>query len=281
MVQTFLSMAVSICFDGYVAQVYLKQETNQKDSKTMTKKRIALVTGGMGGLGTAICKALAQNGFTVVANCLPGFAPKDDWLATTRAEGFAFHVGEADVTDYDACAAMVKKIEAEIGPVDVLVNNAGIIRDSVFRKMDKGQWDAVLSTNLDSVFNVTRQVLDGMAERGWGRVINISSVNGLKGQFGQANYSAAKAGLLGFTKAVAQEVAKKGVTVNAIAPGYIGTDMVMSVKQEARDAITATIPVGRLGRPDEIGGLCAYLASDLAGYITGATLNINGGLHMC
>jgi acetoacetyl-CoA reductase len=176
---------------------------------------------------------------------------------------------------------MVKKIEAELGPVDVLVNNAGITRDSMFKKMDKGQWDAVLSTNLDSVFNVTHQVLPGMADRGWGRVINISSVNGVKGQFGQANYSAAKAGILGFTKAIAAEVAKKGVTVNAVAPGYIGTDMVMAIKQEVRDSIVATIPMGRLGKPEEIGALCSYLASDLAGYMTGATLNINGGLHFC
>lgn len=244
-------------------------------------KRVALVTGAMGGLGTAICKALAQSGFTVAANCLPNFPPKDEWLAKMKAEGFDFIVAEADVTDFDACAAMVKKIEAEVGPVDVLVNNAGITRDSVFRKMDKGQWDAVLSTNLDSVFNVTHQVLGGMADRGWGRVINLSSVNGIKGQFGQANYSAAKAGILGFTRAIAAEVAKKGVTVNAIAPGYIGTDMVMAIKQEVRDSIVATIPVGRLGKPEEIGALCAYLVSDLAGYMTGATLNINGGMHYC
>jgi acetoacetyl-CoA reductase len=235
----------------------------------------------MGGLGTAICKALAQSGFTVAANCLPNFPPKDEWLAKMKAEGFDFIVAEADVTDYDACAAMVKKLEAEVGPVDVLVNNAGITRDSVFRKMDKGQWDAVLSTNLDSVFNVTHQVLGGMADRGWGRIINLSSVNGIKGQFGQANYSAAKAGILGFTRAIAAEVAKKGVTVNAIAPGYIGTDMVMAIKQEVRDSIVATIPVGRLGKPEEIGALCAYLVSDLAGFMTGATLNINGGMHYC
>jgi len=242
-------------------------------------QRIALVTGAMGGLGTAICKALSQSGFTVVANCLPNFPPRDEWLATMKADGFNFIVAEADVTDYDGCAAMVKKIEAEVGPIDVLVNNAGITRDAVFKKMDKGQWDAVLSTNLDSVFNVTHQVLTGMADRGWGRVINMSSVNGIKGQFGQANYSAAKAGILGFTRAIAAEVAKKGVTVNAIAPGYIGTDMVMAIKQEVRDSIVATIPVGRLGKPEEIGALCAYLVSDLAGYMTGATLNINGGLH--
>ena len=244
-------------------------------------KRVALVTGAMGGLGTAICKALAQSGFTVAANCLPNFPPKDEWLAKMKADGFDFVVAEADVTDYEACAAMVKKLEAEVGPVDVLVNNAGITRDSVFRKMDKGQWDAVLSTNLDSVFNITHQVLGGMADRGWGRIINISSVNGIKGQFGQANYSAAKAGILGFTRAIAAEVAKKGVTVNAIAPGYIGTDMVMAIKQEVRDSIVATIPVGRLGKPEEIGALCAYLVSDLAGFMTGATLNINGGMHYC
>ncbi|MGC3964435.1 MAG: beta-ketoacyl-ACP reductase [Rhodocyclaceae bacterium] len=245
----------------------------------MTKK-VALVTGGMGGLGTAICKSLANDGWTVVANCLPDFPPKDEWLAKTRAEGFEFIAGEADVTDFDQCQAMIKKIEAEVGPIDLLVNNAGITRDATFRKMDKGQWDAVLSTNLDSVFNVTHGVLPGMAERGFGRVVNISSVNGVKGQFGQANYSAAKAGILGFTKAIAQEVAKKGVTVNAIAPGYIGTDMVMAIKEEVRDQIVATIPAGRLGKPEEIGDLCAYLASDKAGYITGATININGGLHM-
>ncbi|MFA9438440.1 beta-ketoacyl-ACP reductase [Uliginosibacterium sp. sgz301328] len=245
----------------------------------MTKK-VALVTGGMGGLGTAICKSLAKDGWTVVANCLPDFPPKDEWLAKTRAEGFQFIAGEADVTDFDQCQAMIKKIEAEVGPIDLLVNNAGITRDATFRKMDKSQWDAVLSTNLDSVFNVTHGVLQGMAERGFGRVINISSVNGVKGQFGQANYSAAKAGILGFTKAIAQEVAKKGVTVNAIAPGYIGTDMVMAIKEEVRDQIVATIPAGRLGTPEEIGDLCAYLASDKAGYITGATININGGLHM-
>ena len=243
-------------------------------------KRIELVTGARGGLGPAICKALSQSGFTVAANCLPNFPPKDEWLAKMKAEGFDFIVAEADVTDYEACAAMVKKLEAEVGPVDVLVNNAGITRDSVFRKMDKGQWDAVLSTNLDSVFNVTHQVLGAMADRGWGRVINLSSVNGIKGQFGQANYSAAKAGILGFTKAIAQEVARKGVTVNAIAPGYVGTDMVMAIKPEVREQIVAQIPMGRLGKPEEIGKLVAYLSSDYAGYMTGSTLSINGGLHM-
>ncbi|MDB5887888.1 MAG: phbB2, partial [Rhodocyclales bacterium] len=165
-------------------------------------KNVALVTGGMGGLGTAICKSLALEGYKVVANCLPNFPPKDEWLAKMKADGFEVYAGEADVTDYEQCGAMVKKIEAEIGQIDVLVNNAGITRDSMFRKMDKGGWDAVLSTNLDSVFNVTHHILPSMAERGYGRVINISSVNGVKGQFGQANYSAAKAGFLGLTKAL-------------------------------------------------------------------------------
>ena len=243
-------------------------------------KRVALITGGMGGLGTAICKALAEESCVVVANCLPGFPQKEEWLARMKSEGFSFHAAEGDVTDYDACAAMVKEIEASIGPIDILVNNAGITRDNMFRKMVKSEWDAVLGTNLDSVFNVTHHVLPGMAARGWGRVINMSSVNGIKGQFGQANYSAAKAGILGFTKAIAQEMAKKGVTVNAIAPGYIGTEMVMAIKAEVRDQIVATIPMGRMGKPEEIGHLVRYLASELAGFMTGATLNINGGLHM-
>ena len=244
-----------------------------------SKKRVALVTGGMGGLGTAICKALANDGFTVVANCLPDFPPKDAWLEKNRADGFDFSAAEGDVADFDSCTAMVKKIESEIGPIDVLVNNAGITRDSQFRKMEPSQWHAVLSTNLDSVFTVTQQVLPGMAARGWGRVINMSSVNGVKGQFGQANYAAAKAGILGFTKSIAQEVIKKGVTVNAIAPGYIATEMVMAIKPEARDQIVGTIPMGRFGKPEEIGHLVSYLASDLAGFMTGATLNINGGMH--
>jgi len=243
-------------------------------------KKVALVTGGMGGLGTAICKVLADSGYTVAANCLPDFKPKEEWLAQTCADGYTFHVAEGDVSDYDSCKAMVDKLTAEVGPVDVLVNNAGITRDSMFRKMHKTDWEMVIDVNLNSVFNVTHQVLPGMAERGWGRVINISSVNGIKGQFGQANYSAAKAGILGFTRAIAQEVAKKGVTVNAIAPGYIATEMVMAVKAEVREQIVAQVPMGRLGMPEEIGHLVAYLASDHAAYMTGSTLSINGGLHM-
>lgn len=243
-------------------------------------KRVALVTGGLGGLGTAICKALAADGYTVVANCLPGDADRDGWLAARQAEGQAMHACEADVTDYAACAAMVEQIEKDIGPIAVLVNNAGIIRDKFFAKMDKRQWDAVLSTNLDSLFNVTHHVSPRMAERGWGRIINISSVNGVRGQAGQTNYSAAKAGCLGFTKALAQELCSKGVTVNAIAPGYIGTEMVMGMRPDIVESIIESVPMKRLGRPEEIGALCSYLASELAGYMTGATLNINGGMHM-
>ncbi len=242
--------------------------------------RVALVTGGMGGLGTAICKALADDGFTVVANCLPGYAEQDAWLAARRAEGHAMHAAEADVSDYASCAAMVEQIEQQIGPIVVLVNNAGIIRDKFFAKMEKAQWDAVISTNLDSLFNVTHHISPRMAERGWGRIINISSVNGVRGQAGQTNYSAAKAGCLGFTKALAQELCTKGVTVNAIAPGYIGTDMVMSIREDILQGIVDAVPMKRLGKPEEIGALCSYLASELAGYMTGATLNINGGMHM-
>lgn len=243
--------------------------------------RVALVTGGMGGLGTAICKALAKEGFTVVASDLPGLPKKDAWLLATKDEGFAFHVAECDVSDFASCQRMVQGVEQTIGPIDVLVNNAGITRDAPLRKMDKGMWDAVMATNADSLFNMTKPVIDGMVARSWGRVINISSVNGVKGQRGQANYSTAKAGTLGFTMALAQEVASKGVTVNAIAPGYVATDMVMAIKQDIRDGIVAGIPVGRLGKPEEIAHLVAYLASDLSGYMTGATLNINGGMHMC
>ena len=242
--------------------------------------RIALVTGAMGGLGTAICQALARDGFTVVANCLPGYEHKDAWLAEQAALGFDFTPAEGDVSDYDSCAAMVARIEAEVGPVDVLVNNAGITRDKFFPKMEKPMWDAVINTNLNSLFNVTHHISPKMAERGWGRIINISSVNGVKGQAGQTNYSTAKAGVLGFTKALAGELATKGVTVNAVAPGYIATDMVMAIREDIRQAITDSVPMKRLGKPEEIGALCAYLASDLAGYMTGATLNINGGLHM-
>jgi acetoacetyl-CoA reductase len=234
----------------------------------------------MGGLGTAMCKALAKSGHTVVTTYVRNSEHVKNWLEETKAEGYDFTAYRCDVSNWDLTVEAVNKIKTEVGKIDVLVNNAGITRDATFRKMTPEHWNAVLRTNLDSVFNMTKQVLDEMVENGFGRVINISSINGQKGQFGQANYSAAKSGVHGFTMAVAQEVAKKGVTVNTIAPGYIATDMVMAVPEEVRAKIIAQIPVGRLGKPEEIAALVAYLASDLAGYITGAELAINGGQHM-
>ncbi|MXR37447.1 acetoacetyl-CoA reductase [Craterilacuibacter sinensis] len=242
-------------------------------------KRIALVTGGMGGIGSAICRALADAGHTVVTTySKPG--KESAWLADMKTGGYDFHAFQCDVTDFDACQDLVAAITAEIGAIDVVVNNAGITRDASFRKMSKQDWDAVLRTNLDSVFNTAKPTVDGMMERGWGRIISISSINGQKGQFGQTNYCSAKAGMHGFTMALAQEVARKGVTVNTISPGYIGTDMVMAVPEEVRSKIIAQIPVGRLGKPEEIASLVAYLASDAAAFITGADFAINGGQHM-
>jgi len=244
-------------------------------------QRIALVTGGMGGLGEAICMKLSRMNIKVVVTYSPGNAKHAEWLEEMRERGYTFHAYPVDVADYESCAAAVAKITAEVGPVDILINNAGITRDMTFKKMGKVDWDAVMKTNLDSVFNMTKPVVDGMVERGWGRVINVSSVNGQKGAFGQTNYSAAKAGMHGFSKALALEVAKKGVTVNTISPGYIGTKMVMAIPKEVLDSkILPQIPVGRLGKPEEVAGLCAYLASDEAAFITGANISINGGQHM-
>jgi acetoacetyl-CoA reductase len=243
--------------------------------------RVALVTGGMGGLGEAVCIKLAALGYRVVTTYSPGNKKVESWLATTKDMGFDFKAYECDVADYDSAQACVAKIEAEVGPIDVLVNNAGITRDMTFKKMDKPNWDAVMSTNLDSVFNMTKPVCDGMVERGWGRIINISSVNGQKGAFGQTNYSAAKAGMHGFSKALALEVARKGVTVNTISPGYIGTKMVMEIPKEVLDSkIIPQIPMARLGKPEEVAGLVAYLSSDEAAFVTGANIAINGGQHM-
>jgi acetoacetyl-CoA reductase len=243
-------------------------------------QRIALVTGAMGGLGTAICQAFAKDGYKVVAAYHPQFDNKDEWLKEMAAAGFNdFICVSGDVSKLDECQAMVADAEAKAGPIDILVNNAGITRDKFFSKMEKDQWEAVISTNLSSLFNMTKQVSAKMAERGWGRIINISSVNGVKGQAGQANYSAAKAGVIGFTKALAQELATKGVTVNAVAPGYVATKMVMAIREDILKGIVDTIPMKRLCRPEEIGGICSYLASDIAAYMTGATMNINGGLY--
>jgi acetoacetyl-CoA reductase len=249
---------------------------------TNMKKRIALVTGGVGGIGTAICKRLAQDGHFVVANyAIPG--TEERWHTAMNAAGLngsTSGLAFGDVTDYAAMGDMIAKIEAEHGPVEILVNCAGITRDSTFRKMTPEQWRAVLSTNLDSVFNVTHHVIETMMERGWGRIVNISSVNAVRGQFGQTNYAAAKAGILGFTKSLAQEVVKKGVTVNAISPGYVETDMVMAIREDVRQKIVSEIPAGRLAMPDEIADAVAFLVSEKAAYITGTNLAVNGGLHM-
>jgi len=243
--------------------------------------RIALVTGGMGGLGESICTKLAEQGYRVVTTHSPGNTKAADWLAQMKAKGYDFKAYPCDVGDYDSCAQCVAKVQADVGAVDVLVNNAGITRDMTFKKMTKADWDAVIRTNLDSVFNMTKQVLDGMVDRGWGRVVNVSSVNGQKGAFGQTNYAAAKAGMHGFTKALALEVAKKAVTINTISPGYIGTKMVMAIPKDILDSkIIPQIPVGRLGKPEEVAGLIIYLCSEEAAFVTGANISINGGQHM-
>ena len=243
--------------------------------------RIALVTGGMGGLGEAVCIKLASLGYRVITTYSPGNTKAAEWLASMEQQGYNFRAYPCDVADYDSAQQCIAQIEKDVGAVDVLINNAGITRDTTFKKMGKPDWDAVMRTNLDSVFNMTKPVCDGMVERGWGRIINISSVNGQKGAFGQTNYSAAKAGMHGFTKALALEVARKGVTVNTISPGYIGTKMVMAIPQEVLDSkIIPQIPMGRLGKPEEIAGLVAYLAGDEAAFVTGANIAINGGQHM-
>ena len=243
--------------------------------------KVALVTGGIGGIGTAVCIELAKGGAKVAANYFPAEAEKAQaWQAKMKADGFDMMIVPGDVTDVASCKAMAEQVEKKLGPVDILVNNAGITRDGTFKKMSPEQWHAVIDTNLNSVYNVTAQVWNGMLERGYGRIVNISSVNGQKGQFGQANYSAAKAGIYGITKALAQEGAAKGITVNSISPGYIGTEMVMAIPEKVREQIVAQIPVGRLGKPEEIGRAVVFLAEENGGFITGSNLAINGGQHM-
>ena len=243
--------------------------------------RVTLVTGGMGGLGEAICIKMAEMGYDVATTYSPGNTKASAWLEEMKAKGYHFRAYPCDVASFESAQECIAQITKDMGPVDVLVNNAGITRDMTFKKMDKVNWDAVMKTNLDSVFNMTKPVCDGMVERGWGRIINISSVNGQKGAFGQTNYSAAKAGMHGFTKALALEVARKGVTVNTISPGYIGTKMVMEIPQEVLDSkIIPQIPMARLGKPEEVAGLVAYLSSDEAAFVTGANIAINGGQHM-
>nr|WP_257787591.1 acetoacetyl-CoA reductase [Cupriavidus sp. USMAA2-4] len=243
--------------------------------------RIALVTGGMGGLGEAIAARLHAAGHRVIVTHSPGNDHVQAWLDGQRAEGRDFAAFGVDVADYDDCQRCASEILARFGTVDILVNNAGITRDRTFKRMEKAEWDDVLRTDLDSVFHMTKPFTDGMSTRGWGRIINISSVNGSKGAFGQANYAAAKAGMHGFTKSLALELAGKGVTVNTVSPGYLATKMVTDVPAEILQAkILPQIPVGRLGRPDEVAALIAYLCSDDAGYVTGANIAINGGQHM-
>jgi len=241
--------------------------------------KTALVTGGVGGIGTAICKRLADAGCKVVANYIDEAHAKE-WQAKMKSDGYDIAIVKCDVSSFDDCKAMGDKLTADFCGIDILVNNAGITKDGTFRKMGPEQWNAVLNVNLVSVFNVTRQFVDGMMAKCWGRIINISSINGQKGQFGQTNYAAAKAGMHGFSMSLAQETARKGVTVNSISPGYIGTEMVMAIAEEVRNQIVAQIPVGRLGKPEEIAALVTFLASDDAAFITGANIAANGGQHM-
>ena len=241
--------------------------------------KVAYVTGGMGGIGTAICRKLHDAGFTVIAGCGPS-RDHAKWIAEQKADGYTMHASAGNVSDWDSTKAAFESVRAQFGNPDVLVNNAGITKDGLFRKMSVDDWRSVIDTNLNSLFYVTKQVVEGMCEKGWGRIINISSVNGQKGQFGQTNYSTAKAGIHGFTMALAQEVASKGVTVNTISPGYIGTDMVKAVRADVLEKIVASIPVKRLGTPDEIGSMCVWLASADSGFSTGADFSLNGGLHM-
>ena len=242
-------------------------------------QKVAYVTGGMGGIGTAICQRLNKAGFKVIAGCGPS-RDHAKWLGEQKALGYSFHASVGNVADWQSTVDAFTRSVAEHGIIDVLVNNAGITKDRMFLKMTPDDWKAVIDTNLNSMFNVTKQVVPGMVEKGWGRIIQISSVNGEKGQSGQTNYSAAKAGMHGFTMALAQEMASKGVTVNTVSPGYIGTDMVRAIKPEVLEKIIATIPVKRLGTPDEIGSICAWLAGEDSGFTTGADFSCNGGLHM-
>ncbi|MEO5844709.1 MAG: acetoacetyl-CoA reductase [Caldimonas sp.] len=243
--------------------------------------RVVLVTGGMGGLGETIATKMVDAGYKVVVTYSPGNTKHKEWVAGMKDNGYDIMAVQCDVADIDSSTRAVADVQSKMGAVDILVNNAGITRDMTFKKMDKVNWDAVMRTNLDSLFNMSKQVVDGMVERNWGRVINVSSVNGSKGAFGQTNYSAAKAGVHGFTKALALEVAKKGVTVNTISPGYIGTKMVTAIPEDILNTkILPQIPVGRLGKPEEVAGLIIYLASEEAAFLTGANIAINGGQHM-
>ena len=243
------------------------------------KGKVALVTGGTGGIGAAICLKLAESGARVATNYRNEEKAKA-WQAEAKKAGYDIAIYQADVSDFDACQALAAQVEKDLGPIDILVNNAGITKDGMFKKMSKEKWDAVMNINLDGLFNITKPLIEGMTDRGWGRIINISSINGQKGQLGQTNYAASKAGMHGFTMALAQEVARKGVTVNTVSPGYIATEMVMAVSEEIRNSIIANIPVNRLGTSEEIAALVDFLASEEAGFATGADFSMNGGQHM-
>jgi acetoacetyl-CoA reductase len=248
----------------------------------MEDQRVALVTGGMGGLGTAICRRLHQAGFTVAAAYSPHNPTPEAWLSAERDEGYRFRAYKADVADYADTEWMMQRLLADLGRLDVLVNNAGITRDRSLAKMSVDDWQDVMRTNLDSVFNLSKQAIEPMMAQRWGRIINISSVNGQKGAFGQANYAAAKAGMHGFTKSAALELARHGITVNTVSPGYLRTKMVAAVPDDVMaNKILPQIPVGRLGEPSEVAGLVAYLSSEEAAFVTGANIAINGGQHMC
>ena len=243
--------------------------------------RVAVVTGGMGGLGEAICRRLADEKFTVVALHQPGNGTVRDWLATHKANGYDFESQEVDVSNFDSCAKAMTAVRQRVGPISVLVNNAGITRDASFRKMTLDDWNSVMHTNLDSVFHMGKAVIEDMLTLGWGRIINISSVNGQRGAFGQSNYAASKAGMHGFTKSLALEFAKKGITVNTVSPGYLRTPMVTNMAAEVLEQrVLPEIPLGRLGEPDEVAELVSFLASERATFITGANMAINGGQHM-
>lgn len=244
------------------------------------EKRIALVTGGMGGIGTAISRRLHEDGYTVVVGCSTGSARKNDWIDQQAKEGYTFQVLECDISDWESTSKAFERLREEVGTIDVLVNNAGITRDGTFRKMTADNWNAVINTNLNSLFNTSKQVVEDMLNKGWGRIINISSINGQRGQFGQVNYSAAKAGVHGFSMALAREVSAKGVTVNTVSPGYIETDMTAAIRPDILEGMISGIPVGRLGLPKEIASMVAWLASEEAAYATGADFTVNGGMNM-
>ncbi len=242
--------------------------------------RIAYVTSGMGSLGTAICQKLAQSGHTVVAGCGPNSPRKAGWLREQRELGYDFVASEGNAADWESTVAAFAKVKAEVGEVDVLVNNAGGTRDVLFRQMTREDWNAVMTGNLHTLFNITKQVIDGMAARGWGRIVNIASVSAQKGQIGQVNYATAKSAMHGFTRALANEFAARGVTVNTISPGYVASASISTFPPDVLDRLATSVPVRRLGKPEEVASLCAWMASDDAAYVTGADYAVNGGLHM-